>query len=175
MNGDNSVVRNEVGLWNGGAAVTVAVSPFAAGRFRKSPLVMRVVLFSYLALGLAGFVAALVMDPVNAERHRFLAIIGFAVSWVLAAVLKRVFLGRAVDEVSDELAARLGQSGEFRRAVRSVLLGTPWSRHRLSRGRHKEPRFEDIMVLFRSGDHTVMSMARDFSSVSIIPPERVAT
>jgi hypothetical protein len=151
-------------------AVTLALPQEVADSFKKSPLVMRIIFYSYLVMLFAGVAWFAFVSPENAQQYRFYGILAFILTFPLRIVLKKVFLGRAVGSVSGELTRRLGQSEAFGKIVYETLMQTPWSKHRLSRGSYKEPRFEDIMVLFRDGSHTTLSIAEDFSSISIVPP-----
>lgn len=154
------------------AAVTIPLSKEVADSFRKSPLPMRVIFYLYLALLFAGVAWFAFASPENAQQYRFYGILAFIGTFPLRVALKKVFLGRAVTSVSDGLTSCLGQSEAFRNTVRDTLMGTPWSKHRLTKGRYRKPRFEDIMVLFKDGSHTTLSIATDFSSISIVPPAR---
>jgi hypothetical protein len=153
-------------------AVTLALPQDVADSFRKSPLPMRIIFYSYLVLLFAGVAWFVFASPENAQQYRFYGILAFIGTFPLRAVLKKIFLGRAVTSVSDDMTSRLGQSEEFRNTLRDTLMGTPWSKHRLSKGRDRKPRFENIMVLFKDGSHTTLSIATDFSSISIVPPAR---
>lgn len=151
-------------------AVTIPLSQDVADSFKKSPLVMRIIFYSYLVLLFGGVALLTFAHPENAQQYRFYGILAFVATFHLRIVLKKLFLGRAAGSVSNDLTSRLGQSEAFRKVVYDTLVQAPWSKHRLNKGRYKEPRFEDIMVLFRDGSHTDLSLARDFSSVSIVPP-----
>lgn len=172
MNNVNGVVDPEM---NHGPtpAATIPLSQDVADSFRKSPLVMRIIFYGYLVLLFGGVALLTIAHPENAQQYRFYGILAFVLTFLLRIVLKKLFLGRAAGSVSDELTSMLGQSAAFRKVLYETLVQTPWSKHRLSKGRYKEPRFEDIMVLFRDGSHTDLTLARDFSSISIVPPVKI--
>lgn len=170
MNNVNDIASH--GVTSGHATVTLALPQDIADTFRKSPLAMRIIFYSYLGMLFAGVAWLTFASPENAQQYRFYGILAFIGTFPLRIALKKMFLGRAVTSMSDDMTSRLGQSEAFRNTVRETLMATPWSKHRLSRGRYKKPRFEDIMVLFKDGSHTTMSVATDFSSVSIVPPAR---
>lgn len=153
-------------------SVSYQLSADDARSLDKSPLLMRIIFYSYLVLLFAGVAVLTFSHPTDAQQYRFFGILAFVLTFPLRIALKHVFLGRAVGNVSNELTRTLGQSAAFRKVLHETLMQTPWSKHRLNRGRYKEPRFEDIMVLFRDGSHTSMNVARDFSSISIVPPNK---
>lgn len=154
--------------------VTYALPSESAHALRTSPLKIRVIVYVYLAVWLVAYVALMINDGAgDFQKYRFLGTIAFLPVFVLSPLLKRLFMGRAIAVASGNLTSLTGQSEAFRKVVASTLMSTPWSKHRLSKGRYRQPRFEDIMVLFRDGSHTSMSVAPDLSSVSIVPPEKV--
>lgn len=153
--------------------MALPLSPDVSASFRKSPLKIRAIFWSFVALIFIGVGVMTFMDSENAQQYRFYGIIAFVFSFPLRIVLNKVLLGRAVGSVSRELTDRLGQSEAFRKILSETLMQTPWSKHRVTRGRYKEARFEDIMVLFRDGSHTSMNVARDFSNISIVPPDKI--
>jgi hypothetical protein len=153
-------------------AVSYELSGEVARSLDKSPLMMKIVFFSFLTAWFGSLTVLMFVDPENSHQYRFYGILAFIASFAVLAVLKKLFLGRAVGAVSDELTRRLGQSAAFRKVLYATLMQTPWSKHRLNKGRYKEARFEDIMVLFKDGSHTSFNLAKDFSSISIVPPNK---
>lgn len=153
-------------------AVTYELPRDVARTFEKAPLVMRVVSLSYFALWLGGFMYLVIVDTENFQKYKFFGIAAFALSFALNAILKRLFLGRAVAEVSQGVTARLGQSEAFRAALSDTLMATPWSKYRLTRGRYKKAQFDNLYVLLKDGSYTYMSIAPDCSRISIVPPAK---
>lgn len=153
--------------------MTLPLAPDVSASLRKSPLKIKVIFWLFLALIVIGTAVSAYMHPEGAQEYRFFGVLTFILWWPLRIVLNKVLLGRAVGSVSRELTDRLGQSESFRNVLSETLMQTPWSEHRVTRGRYKEARFEDIMVLFRDGSHTSMNVARDLSSISIAPPDKI--
>lgn len=150
-------------------AIRYEVPRDAAGAFRKAPLIMRLILMAYTAVWLGGFIFLSFFDMDNIQKYKFYAIAAFAFSFVIQYVLRKVFLGKAVATVSGRITSMMGQTPEFRDAVRATLMDTPWSRHRLRRGRYKKPQFDDLYVLLKDGRYTFLSIEPDFSSIRVSP------
>lgn len=170
---DNTTIDDGSALVGKARIETFLLPQDVAARFRNSPSAILTVYVAYLLAGLFCFVYLVSTDFEHAQMYRFFGVVAFAFSFPLAHLLKKMFLGRSVTSVSDEVTSSLGQSEGFDKALREALMATPWSKARLHRGRYKKPLRDGILVLARSGENTSFSISPDCTSISVVVPENV--